>query len=331
MEKLTRGTAVEHRVRPTSRDLASSIGNVGVDVISTPATIGYLETTAHLLIQPAYGSGEVSVGTRVNVEHVSAATLGSELVCRAELTDIDGARYDFAVTAHQNGKLIMRGEHTRRVVQLHRFLSPQSNVAGDPPERTLTFWFDVHSPWCYLAALRIGDIARRHHARLRWMPIHLPTLIDTIEGRRPLEQSPAFVNWYRQDLQDWAALQGVKIVYHPDYPLRNSRALRCCVFADEQGCAEPFVQRVLRGYWSERADISSVDVLERFFRDVDLPPDSVSAVINAGVYKRAVTDNTEAAVERGVFGVPTVDTGDKLFFGNDRLDLLEHYLSRTAA
>ena len=46
----------------------------------------------------------------------------------------------------------------------------------------LTFWFDVHSPWVYLASFRVGDIARKHGLHLSWRPIHLARLLDEIGG-----------------------------------------------------------------------------------------------------------------------------------------------------
>ena len=94
---------------------------------------------------------------------------------------------------------------------------------------TLTFWFDVHSPWCYLAAHRVGDVARKHGRALIWRPLHLPTLLNAIDGRKPLEENAAFVRWFKQDIADWAELMKLPFAYHPQYPLRNSRALRACI------------------------------------------------------------------------------------------------------
>jgi len=82
MKTLAAGKRPVHRVDPQPGDLAAAIGNAGVDVISTPAIIAYLGTAGYLLIQSNYEPGEASVGTRVNVEHVAAALLGSEPVCR---------------------------------------------------------------------------------------------------------------------------------------------------------------------------------------------------------------------------------------------------------
>lgn len=192
---------------------------------------------------------------------------------------------------------------------------------------TLTFWFDVHSPWCYLAAHRIGDIARRHGRELLWRPLHLPRLMEAIGGFRPLEASPARVAWFRQDLLDHAELLGLPLRYHPQYPLRNARALRACLLAADEGRAEPFVRRVLTGYWAEEADITDPDLLARWGAEIGLDPMRVRDAARGEAFKARLEANTAEAITRGVFGVPTVDTGRKLYFGHDRLDLLDRHLS----
>lgn len=192
----------------------------------------------------------------------------------------------------------------------------------------LTFWFDVHSPWVYLASFRVGDLARKHELPLRWRPLHLPRLLDEIGGVKPLEATPARVVWFRQDILDHAELIGVPLRYHPHYPLRNSRALRACLLADEQGRAEAFVRLVLKGYWAEEADITDLDQLARWGAEAGLEPEAVKAAAVSEDYKQKLDANTAEAMARGVFGVPTIDTGSKLYFGNDRLDLLDNHISR---
>jgi 2-hydroxychromene-2-carboxylate isomerase len=192
---------------------------------------------------------------------------------------------------------------------------------------TLTFWFDVHSPWVYLAAHRIGDLAREHACGLKWRPLHLPHLLDQIGGMKPLEASPARVAWFRQDILDWAEVQGLAVNYHPQYPLRNSRALRACLFAADESKAEAFVTRLLKGYWSEAADITDLDQLARWGEAAGLDRQGVRDAAVSETFKDRVEANTQEAIARGVFGVPTVDTGAKLYFGNDRLDLLDRHLS----
>lgn len=328
MKPVPVGARYQGRFIPGPGDLASSIGNPGVDVVSSPATIGYLEMACHWVIEPAFEPGEASVGVGFSLAHLAAALAGRPIEVEAELASQDGRRFTFQVRARQDGRDIMTGEHVRAIVNLDRFLKalPQPSATGP----ALTFWFDVHSPWCYLAAVHIGDIARRHGRGLNWRPLQLPRLIEAIDGRRPLEENPAFVAWYKQDLQDQAALHGLTIRYHPDFPLRNSRALRICLLAADHKLAEPFVIRLMRAYWSESTDISDLEVLSRLAGECGLEPEMARRAAVDDSFRKRLEANTAEAIERGVFGVPTVDTGAKLYFGSDRLDLLDRHLYEIA-
>ncbi len=194
----------------------------------------------------------------------------------------------------------------------------------------LEFWYDFHSPWAYLAATRIEDLAGRHGLGLRWRPLHLPKLNAAIEGRRPLEENPAFVAWYKQDLQDWAALYGVVVHYHPDYPLKPARALRAAIRAGELGAAAAFALAVFRAYWTESRDISDLAILGDLAAACGLDRDEITHAALDDRYRQILEDNTKEAIARGIFGVPSIFWRKKLFFGNDRLALLERWLGRGA-
>jgi 2-hydroxychromene-2-carboxylate isomerase len=194
---------------------------------------------------------------------------------------------------------------------------------------TLDFWFDFHSPWAYLAATQIEALAARHDMEVHWRPLHLPRLIDSIDGRRPLEENAAFLAWYKQDLQDWAALYGLSLRYHPNYPLRPARALRAVLRADELGQAKEFTLAVFKAYWSEERDISSLEELARIGAACGLDGTEIARAVTDDAYRDRLEANTSEAIGRGVFGVPTVICRGKLFFGNDRLQLLEGWLGGT--
>ena len=329
MKPVTPGMALRSSFDVTAEDTAAAIGNTGVEVVSTMALVRLVEQACYEVIAGHYEPGDATVGTRVALDHVGAAHPGRPVEILAKLTGVEGRKLTFTVDVEQDGRTIMQGEHVRAVVKLDSFLKnaeQKSAPTGDGP--VIEFWYDFHSPWCYFASHRIGNIARAHGGKVRWRPVHLPNLMERIDGRRPMDGIASFVSWFRQDIADHAELHGLPLERHKDYPLRPSRALRAALYADDQNAAEPFVMRVMQAYWSEQADISNISTLQDLGAAVGLDRDGIAAATENASYKATIAANVEEAAERGVFGLPAMFLGDKLFWGNDRLDLLDRWLGR---
>ncbi len=112
-------------IEATEDDTAAAVGNVNVEVVATTSLILFIEAAAAELIEDCCESGEVSVGTAVNVRHLAAAPVGARIKATAKVTAVQGRRIDFAVEAHHDRKLLMIGTHQRVVVSLERFLRQQ--------------------------------------------------------------------------------------------------------------------------------------------------------------------------------------------------------------
>jgi predicted thioesterase len=123
MKPIAAGTRYRRTLVPPAADTAAALGNTGVEVISTPAIIGYLEMTSHLLIEPHFEQDEASVGTEVSIRHLAAAYPGVEMDCEAEVETVNGRRIRLKVRASQAGKAIMEGHHERAVIDLARFMA----------------------------------------------------------------------------------------------------------------------------------------------------------------------------------------------------------------
>jgi predicted thioesterase len=117
---LDRSNTVE--IMPQPQHTAAAMGNPGVDVVGTPALIGYLEVASHQAILPSCEAGEATVGTRVEVDHVAPAFLGMPVVATARVVAVEGRRITFAVEARQDGRVVLAGRHGRAVVDLARLL-----------------------------------------------------------------------------------------------------------------------------------------------------------------------------------------------------------------
>jgi fluoroacetyl-CoA thioesterase len=102
---------------------AAAVGAGGVEVFATPMMIGLMENAAWRAVIDALDEGYVTVGTRVNVEHLAATPVGQKVYATAELIEVDGRRLVFRVEAYDERQKIGEGQHERFIVNLQRFLS----------------------------------------------------------------------------------------------------------------------------------------------------------------------------------------------------------------
>ena len=194
-------------------------------------------------------------------------------------------------------------------------------------------FYDYSSPWTYLAFTRIEELCRRHDAELAWRPILVGGIFNTVnpsvyESReRPV---PAKARYMFKDLHDWARLYEIAIKFPPSvFPVNSVKALRGALFALERGCISRYSARVFAAYFGEDRDISRDDVLRAIVVEVGLDPDAFFAFIATPAAKERIRANTEECVHRGGFGSPTIFLGDDMYFGNDRLVLVEAALRRS--
>ncbi|MGH7933481.1 MAG: 2-hydroxychromene-2-carboxylate isomerase [Candidatus Binataceae bacterium] len=196
--------------------------------------------------------------------------------------------------------------------------------------KKLEFFYDCSSPWTYLAFTKIEDVAKRHNADLVWRPILVggvfnavnPSVYETRE--RPVKPK---ARYYAKDLQNWAHLYRIKIGQPTVFPVNSVKAMRGAFVAHEHGKISAYSQCVFESYWGENRDLSKDEVLRDIVRAVGLDEEEYFRKIALAEYKEKLKANTDELIERGGFGSPTIFVdGDDMYFGNDRLILVEHAL-----
>jgi 2-hydroxychromene-2-carboxylate isomerase len=196
----------------------------------------------------------------------------------------------------------------------------------------LEFFFDVSSPWTYLAFTRIGDVIARTNAQVAWRPVLVGGVFNAVnrevyERRANPERRKA--SYYEKDLQDWARLAGINIGKPPVFPVRATAVMRCVIAADEEGKLVPFARAAFEAYWGRLEDISQRDVLIKIARDTGLDAERLLARSENAEVKDRLRSNTDELIARGGFGSPTMFVNrDDMYFGNDRLPLVEAALGR---
>ena len=138
MLEIQPGLAGRHETTPDPGQTAAAIGNVGVEVVGTPFLVGYLEAAAHRAILPYCEPGEVTVGTRIEVDHLAAALPGRTVGAATRVVAADGRHVTFEVEVRQGEHLLMKGRHGRAIVRLDRLLAVrqrQRQVSEEIDER----------------------------------------------------------------------------------------------------------------------------------------------------------------------------------------------------
>jgi len=188
------------------------------------------------------------------------------------------------------------------------------------------FFFDCSSPWTYLAFHRIGDVAAEAGAEIRWRPILVGGVFNTVNDsvyEQRAHPVPAKLRYHGKDLQDWARLYGLEIGWPDVFPVNSVKAMRACFAAEEHGKLPAWARASFEAYWRDGQDISKDPVLDAIAGKVGLDPALLHERIASPEVKARLRANTDELIERGGFGSPTIFVnGADMYFGNDRLPLV---------
>jgi len=123
MRAIPLGLTGRFEITPGAAHTAAAAGNTGVEVVGTPFLVGYFENAAHRAILAYCETGEVTVGTRIEVDHLAAAQPGRPVVAEAAVIAVEGRRVSFAVEVRQGERVLMKGRHGRAIVKLEKLLA----------------------------------------------------------------------------------------------------------------------------------------------------------------------------------------------------------------
>lgn len=198
--------------------------------------------------------------------------------------------------------------------------------------KRIEFYYDLVSPFSYLAQTQIGRIRDETGAEVVWRPMLLGAVHKLTGNSAPISV-PAKGRYSFKDIHRWAALYGAPLDFPKSFPFRTVTTMRAAVFCETLGKLEDFTREAFRVYWEEGNPPDGLEAdesehISEVARRIGAEPQEVLEGASEQSVKNKLKEETERAVERGVFGAPAFFVGEEMFWGNDRLHFVEAALAR---
>jgi 2-hydroxychromene-2-carboxylate isomerase len=193
-------------------------------------------------------------------------------------------------------------------------------------QKSVEFYLDIASPPTYVAYMRMPGIVARTRAQVVYRIMLLGGIFKLTGNREPVAVPAKRTYMMTVDLPRAARRHEIPLDFHPDAPFDSLGLMRGAVVAEEEGCLAPYLDAVFRAMWAEARDFSDPEIAAEVLHRAGLDAAHILARAEDKRIKEILIELTTAAVARGVFGSPTFFVGDQMFFGQDRLDLVEEAL-----
>lgn len=193
------------------------------------------------------------------------------------------------------------------------------------------FFFDYRCPWSYLALVRLTETATRTGAAVVWKPVNVKDVLAQAGGAATLQGNTRRAQYDRKDLQDWSVYCDVRMNYPPEWSDDSAPALRGAIVAIEEGCAAVYSRGVFSNLFGAGKDIGQMAVLTSIAQEVGMDGHAFETRLGEDSTAAAVNDNGAELLQRGGFGTPTLFVAGSMFFGNDRMPLVEFAIGQASS
>ncbi len=204
-----------------------------------------------------------------------------------------------------------------------------------PMTKTVEFLFDFGSPNAYLSHRVVPAIEVRTGARFVYTPVLLGGIFKLTNNQSPIV---AFANV--KNKLDYEMLETRRFVarhkldaftFNPHFPVNTLQIMRGAVAAEAEGMLAAYVEAVFQHMWERPKKMDDPEVIRAALTESGLDAERLLVRTQDPRVKDTLAANTQRAVERGAFGVPTFFVRKEMYFGKDRLRDVEEELARKVA
>ena len=187
--------------------------------------------------------------------------------------------------------------------------------------KKIDFYFDISSPYSYLAHEQIKRFEKENKIKVNYMPILLGGIHQLANITAP-GLNPSRAKHMIKDLKICADWFKVKFQFNRYFPLKTVNIMRGALIAEKEGFLNNYVDQFYKAAWVDSLNLNDGKILERFIKNMDINPKSFIEKLSDQKIKDDLKTKTNNAFKKGVFGAPTFIVGSKIFFGQDRLEFV---------
>lgn len=192
--------------------------------------------------------------------------------------------------------------------------------------KTVEFYFDVGSPTTYLAHYRLLQLKDQYGCLIAYNPILLGGLFKATGNTSPA-MVPAKGRYMDIDMPRYAQMYGLPLVMNPHFPINTLNLMRGAVALLTTEHFQTYINAVFDAMWVNGKNMGDVGTVVDVLTEAGLNASSILESTQSPEIKAALISNTEKAIERGLFGAPTMFVDNEMFFGQDRLHFVESALN----
>ena len=194
--------------------------------------------------------------------------------------------------------------------------------------KSVEFWFDFGSPTAYLAHWQLKGVAERVAATIDFRPMLLGAVFQATGNRTPMEIK-AKSEWMEWDMKNFAERHGIPFMMNPYFIINTLPLMRGALVAEQRNELDRYSDTMFDAIWRDGLNMGDPEVIGATLTDNGFEAPAYFAGIQEQEIKDGLKRCVEHAVAKGVFGAPTFFVGDKMWFGQDRLDWIETELGKS--
>tara|TARA_B110000971_G_scaffold221401_1_gene268371 strand:- start:1112 stop:1720 length:609 start_codon:yes stop_codon:yes gene_type:complete len=200
--------------------------------------------------------------------------------------------------------------------------------------QTIDFIFDFASPNAYLVHKIVPEIEARTGAKFNYIPCLLGGIFKSTNNQAPMIAFGGIPNKMAYEFLEMQRFierhKLVKFKMNPHFPINTLMLARGAIAAERAGFLPAYIDAMAIDLWEQGLKLDDPEVLHKAYADAGFDADALMAQMGEPDVKAQLASNTEQAVTRGAFGIPTFFVGDEIFFGKERLDQVEEALGKEA-